>query len=509
MVVRYIGCNVRHAKSDLYGKDVHSEKLTDKYTIPSLDNYFTYKKVEGKGGEDVYQYSIRTDLNLDDAKAKELKLILPMIQLAAKRGELNTSFLAETLSVDNSGRALTKFDKFTNLSALMFHSAEVMNRQVTMIAAYKLELDKLAGKNKPTALQQQQAAETALHRTQQINGGATLETGPRYAREGLGRVALMDKGYGIQMYYTMLKTGKQAVNNMFPGDNAESRELRNQAFKQLAGIHLSAVFFAGIQGVPLYGAVSLLYDMFQEEYEEDADEALRSYLDNDALFKGVLSEATGLDVSQRVKLTDLLVEADKFNSDPSPEETIGHYFGGPAWSVTSRAIEGFNEIMDGEIERGMESMMPGAIRNGYKALIRYPRDEGILSRRGDVIYDDLTNGDIITQLLGFPPTAYTREIGETSAAKGMEDAARGKRSKLLKRLYIARRFGDLDEANRVRDEMKEFNREDIIKRDPKLFISADTIEKSMRRHMSTTTKMHNGVLLSPYMKAAVDDVGYL
>ena len=505
----FTGSNVRHAKSDLYGKDVHSEKLTDKYTIPSLDNYFTYKKVEGKGGEDVYQYSIRTDLNLDDAKAKELKLILPMIQLAAKRGELNTSFLAETLSVDNSGRALTKFDKFTNLSALMFHSAEVMNRQVTMIAAYKLELDKLAGKNKPTALQQQQAAETALHRTQQINGGATLETGPRYAREGLGRVALMYKGYGIQMYYTMLKTGKQAVNNMFPGDNAESRELRNQAFKQLAGIHLSAVFFAGIQGVPLYGAVSLLYDMFQEEYEEDADEALRSYLDNDALFKGVLSEATGLDVSQRVKLTDLLVEADKFNSDPSPEETIGHYFGGPAWSVTSRAIEGFNEIMDGEIERGMESMMPGAIRNGYKALIRYPRDEGILTRRGDVIYDDLTNGDIITQLLGFPPTAYTRAIGETSAAKGMEDAARSKRSKLLKRYYIAMRFGDFDEADLVRDQMDEFNEEEITYIDPKLVITPDTIERSMRRHLTTETKMHNGVLLSPYMKAAVDDVGFL
>ena len=434
-----------------------------------------------------------------------------MVQLAAKRGELNTSFLAETLSVDNSGRALTNFDKVTNLSALMFHSAEVMNRQVTMIAAYKLELSKLTnGKlEDATALQQQQAAETALHRTQQINGGATLETGPRYAREGLGRVALMYKGYGIQMYYTMLKTGKQAVDNMFPGDNAESRELRNQAFKQLAGIHLSAVFFAGIQGVPLYGAVSLLYDMFQEEYEEDADEALRSYLDNDALFKGVISEATGLDVSQRVKLTDLLVEADKFNSDPSPEETIGHYFGGPAWSVTSRAIEGFNEIMDGEVERGMESMMPGAIRNGYKALIRYPRDEGILTRRGDVIYDDLTSGDIITQLLGFPPTEYTRAIGETSAAKGMEDAARSKRSKLLKRYYIAMRFGDFDEADLVRDQMDEFNEEEITYIDPKLVITPDTIERSMRRHLTTETKMHNGVLLSPYMKAAVDDVGFL
>jgi len=319
----------------------------------------------------------------------------------------------------------------------------------------------------------------------------------------------MYKGYGIQMYYTMLKTGKQVVDNAFPGDNAESRELRNQAFKQLAGIHLSAVFFAGIQGVPLYGLVSMLYDMFQEDYEENADEALRSYLDNDALFKGVLSEATGLDVSKRVQLTDLLVEADKFNSDPSPEETLGHYFGGPAWSVTSRAIDGFNEIMDGEIERGIESMMPGAVRNGYKALIRYPRDEGILTRRGDVIYDDLTNGDIITQLLGFPPTAYTRAIGETSAAKGMEDAARNKRSKLLKRYYIAMRFGDYDEADFVLDKIGEFNEEEIINVDPKLLITGDTIDRSMRRHLTTETKMHNGVLLSPYMKAAVEDVGFL
>ena len=319
----------------------------------------------------------------------------------------------------------------------------------------------------------------------------------------------MYKGYGIQMYYTMLKTGKQAVDNMFPGDNAESRELRNQAFKQLAGIHLSALFFAGVQGIPLYGAVSMLYDMLQEDYEEDADEALRSYLDNDVLYKGLLSEMTGLDVSQRVKLTDLLFEADRFNSDPSPEEAVGHYFGGPAWSVASRAIEGFGEIMDGEVERGIESMMPGAIRNAYKGLYRYPRDEGILTRRGDPIYDDITGGDMLTQVLGFPPVGYTREIEETSAAKGMESAARSKRQKLLKRYYIATRFGDFDAADAVRDEMDEFNEEEITYIDPKLVITPDTIERSMRRHMSTTTKMHNGVLLSPYMKSAVDDVGFL
>ena len=128
----------------------------------------------------------------------------------------------------------------------MFHTAEVMNRQTAMVMAYNLELDRLTNGDpeEATAAQQQEAAEQALYDTQQINGGATLETGPRYARAGLGRVALMYKGYGIQMYYTMFKTGKQLIQNMFPGDNVESRALRNQAFKQLAGIHLSAVFLS-------------------------------------------------------------------------------------------------------------------------------------------------------------------------------------------------------------------------------------------------------------------------
>ena len=91
------------------------------------------------------------------------------------------------------------------------------------------------------------------------------------------------------------------------------------------------------------------------------------------------------------------------------------------------------KINDGELERGLEDMMPGAVRNAYQAVIRYPRDEGILTRRGDVIYDDITGGDIFAKLLGFPPNEYTNEQAEVSAAKGMESAARNRRADLLKK----------------------------------------------------------------------------
>jgi len=397
---------------------------------------------------------------------------------------------------------MSKMDMLTNLSAFMFHEAEVMNRQVTMMAAYKLALKKFDG-------DKQKAAEQAIYETQQINGGATLETGPRLARDGIGRVALMYKTYGIQMYYTMLKSARQLAKNIAPGDDAQSRALRAEAFKQLAGVHLSALFFAGVQGLPLYGAVAMLHDLLKEDYEEDADTALRGYLDNDALFKGALSEITGLDVSQRVKLTDLLFEADRFNSDPSPEEELAHLIGGPAWSVYSRARKGVDKISDGELLAGMEDMVPGAVRNLYRAVYKYPHDEGILTRRGDPIYDDITNGDLLAQLIGFPPTEYTRAAEETSAAKRLDVAAQAARRKILKRYYVALRFGDSEGALEALNDMNEFNQSEAVQLNPAAFISADTIERSLRRHMTTTAKMHNGVLLSPYVKTAADQEGYL
>ena len=59
-----------------------------------------------------------------------------------------------------------------------------------------------------TAKKRELAAQNALYEAQQLNGGSVLETAPRFAQKGVGRVALMYKTYGIQMYYTMLKTAE-------------------------------------------------------------------------------------------------------------------------------------------------------------------------------------------------------------------------------------------------------------------------------------------------------------
>jgi len=100
-------------------------------------------------------------------------------------------------------------------------------------------------------------------------------------------------------------------------------------------------------------------------------------------------------------------------------------------------------------------------------------------------------------------------MDETSAAKKMESGARKERTKLLSRYYYAKRTGDREEAQEMRRKMREFNRTKAVRRDPKLKITPETIERSLKAHERTTNiRMHNGVTLSPYFQRAVKEEGF-
>ena len=204
----------------------------------------------------------------------------------------------------------------------------------------------------------------AIFDTQRTNGGTFLETAPSIARENVGRVALMYKNYGLQMYTTMLKTAKTAMDSdkgaLFGKEGSPERKA---AVKQLIGMHGSALFFAGIQGLPLYGAVRLIANLFfLDDEEEDFDTLVRQYM-GEGWYKGAITEFAGIDVASRMALTGLLIQENRFNNDPSLEETIGFYLGGPALSVGNRLYRGFSDLFssEGDTQRGIENIMPAGV----------------------------------------------------------------------------------------------------------------------------------------------------
>jgi hypothetical protein len=205
-------------------------------------------------------------------------------------------------------------------------------------------------------------------------------------------------------------------------------------------------------------------------------------------------------VASRVRLTGLLLQENRYNPNPSAEEAIGYYIGGPALSVAKRTGRGIIDLYNGETQRGIESIMPVGFSNMYKSVGRYQQDGGIYTRRNDPIYDDMTGGELFTQFIGFAPAEYIRIQEENQRVKRIDRSISKQRSDLTKKYYVAARMGDWDALADVKRDMAKFN-----KAHPTFKITGDSLNKSIKQHIKTSENMYNGVTLSPAMRKVAEE----
>ena len=467
-----------------------------------LDSYYDI--------DDTGHFQIRTDMGLDADQVKELKNMEPLIKLAYERGQLNRSLLNETMGIEQEGRNRKKTagwigNLVTSVSAGMFNQAERFNRQTTLLAAYNLHLNKLATdaetKGLPLAERQQRAAEKAITITRQANGGNTLEGAPRWAQEGLGRVAWMYKTYGVQMYINMLRMGNDAIRGATEG-NPDARKI---ALKQLGGLHASALFFSGIHGVPIYGVIKLIVDAFQADDEDDFDTMASNYF-SEGMFRGgvntlLAGAGVEVDAGNRMRLTELLFQANRFNPDASTEESLFYYLGGPGWSTVQRLNRGRKDLFGGDFRRGVEAILPPAIANISKTE-RFASDGGIYTRRLDPIMTDLSFGELGAQLIGFAPAEFLRKQEQASRLKGIDNEVQRQRNDIISKLFLADRAMDWGVLDELQEEMDEFN-----DRHPAFEIDPKSLETSMDRRKEQSATMHNGVAFSPRFRKTMEEFG--
>ena len=401
-------------------KFVRSSKL-------SIDEYYEVKDGEftGKIKPDVEKKLRDTAIDEDagNEAVAEYERMATLIKASDAQGHIYHSEMKDAMGVDELDRKGNKnpiakvLDATSHVSAIMFSAAERFNRQTTLVMGYNLVLDQMQSKKRvyssvqgkfvdvPSNRQARYdyAAKEAIYLAQELNGGTVLETASGWSQQGIMRLGLMYKSHGMQMIYTMLSAAKMFFTNI-KGTDAESRELRAMATKQLAAVHVSAFMFAGVYGLPMTGALMMAYDaLFADDEEDDARTSLRKYL-GEGTYKGPLTAALGTDVASRIALSHLLLQGNRYNRDATVEETIGFWVGGPAVSTANRGIRAWKDFGEGEFERAAENLAPAGVTNLVRSTFgRYAREEGIRTRRFDPIYDDMTMGDFAMQALGFPP----------------------------------------------------------------------------------------------------------
>jgi hypothetical protein len=476
-----------------------------------ITSYYDIKDGEYTVRDTMTTYTGKTR-KVRDGEKKKMEAFAPLIKEADERGQLTRTWILDALGIGETGREkrgdYSLVDKITGLSAGLFNYAERANRQTTLLASYELALRKIVdpkGKmfkegeyslNKlfKNATQQQidEAINVSLKKTQETNGGTVLETAPRIAQQHLGRVAMMYKSYGIRMYTTML----QSTYTMFNGFGYEnfSKEERKIAMKQLIGVHLSALFFAGVQGLPLYGALTMLADIFLlDDEDDDADTVVRKTI-GEEWYKGAVNLITGMDVASRTRLTGLLIQENRYNKDASFEENVFFYLGGPAFSTGDRLVRAFGDFKEGNFERGVESALPTALSNAWKAspFGRVAR-EGYLTRRGDAIYGDPTFGDLTGLFIGIPPVEYTQQMEKNNILKNIDVSINKKKTKIVKKLYTSMRQGDFNAYEDALEELQKHN-----EKHPLSAITPESIRKSMNRHKESSKIIarNNGINIS-------------
>ena len=415
-----------------------------------------------------------------------------LIDVANKLGQLNRSQLYEVLNGDTRATFLNKFNA---ASGWVMHHGERMNREISMVAAYDLEMQKLASDIASGKLTQEtaenQAANKAIYITELTNGGISAAAAPRVSQHALGKMFFMYKRYGISMYYMIMKTAKEAF------DKTLTPQERKAAWKQLGGVMGMSALMAGVGGVPFFGMLSMLYGLFNDDDDDDLDTATRKYM-GDFAFKGPIEYMTNLSIASRISLNDLIIRDTKAGSAASTfQDQVMQVLGGPVYGVGQRVARGYSKMNEGHFERGLEDLLPSAISN---ALLKAPRYaiEGTTTLRGDPITGDVHAWNIGAQAFGFAPADYTKQLEISAREKGVDKMVNQQASKFRNKWNVARTVGDTDGMIEARDKLIELG-----EKHPGLGINAGTItsdlEKSKKQFDRATKEMVNGVRYSKKM----------
>lgn len=395
--------------------------------------------------------------------------------------------------------------KIDTLVGWMFQNSERLNREVTLVAAFNLEMDKLKKDNSPLSPKEreQRAIAKAIDLTVRAHSHALPEAGPEFFQNGLPKVMTIFKRFAQQQVYLVAKlfqtvlpksgdyvdpnTGKKLKGKAL--DNYKKE--RRIAAERLIGIYAASIALAGIQGAPLYGLVKILAELIMDDEDEpfDLDVVVAQQFGN-TLYGGPVNKVLGIDMSRRTGFRDML-----FREDPQRLEELGFVLysletlGGPAISIATRTTDGLTELFgdEGFNVRSTEKLLPTSLGNVLKAYRQ--ANEGVLNKRGVPIADDPNLWQTGKQIFGFTSQEVSLAYRKANALKGPERKLYQRRSRLLLEYWLALRSGDTDGLLDVKEEITEYN-----SKVPRGFrISNETISRSMSNRRKLERRAFNGV----------------
>ncbi|EPW0992340.1 PLxRFG domain-containing protein [Vibrio cholerae] len=460
-----------------------SSKMMSQATAQYLKAAFTRNRPKGQG----ILGSVLTGGEKEAMRRAVAQGVIDVTQAADLAG------LAENPNAKYSGT----WNKAMNIIGWAFHHAEVFNREVTYIAAYRLAMKKHGDHEKAIA--------DAIKDTWDSHFDYSSINRARFMQSDMAAVALQFKQYSQNMTYYLWANLAKALKG-------ETPEVKSMARKQLLGTLASTFFIGGAGALPLW-AITTAIDAAQEIVGDD-DEPF----DAETELKRMLAEAFGKEnaaliwhgtlpsISGRISLNDLWVRSINRDVDASTayveymKQALGPVIGGIGVSWA----QGLSDISNDQFARGIERIPPKAIKDVLKTA-RYINEGGVTTKNGDEIVSDLTAFELLGQASGFAIGRANLQYDENNAIKNYETFIVKRRQSLMNAYYTAYRLKDGEAMKSVMVKIRKFNQSQYGKRNP---ITTESLRQSLKVRARKRSITQNGVPVNPKMNSLVVQYDY-
>ncbi|OFI96070.1 helicase [Vibrio cholerae] len=460
-----------------------SSKMMSQATAQYLKAAFTRNRPKGQG----ILGSVLTGGEKEAMRRAVAQGVIDVTQAADLAG------LAENPNAKYSGT----WNKAMNIIGWAFHHAEVFNREVTYIAAYRLAMKKHGDHEKAIA--------DAIKDTWDSHFDYSSINRARFMQSDMAAVALQFKQYSQNMTYYLWANLAKALKG-------ETPEVKAMARKQLLGTLASTFFIGGAGALPLW-AITTAIEAAQEIVGDD-DEPF----DAETELKRMLAEAFGKEnaaliwhgalpsISGRISLNDLWVRSINRDVDASTayveymKQALGPVIGGIGVSWA----QGLADISNDQFARGIERIPPKAIKDVLKTA-RYINEGGVTTKNGDEIVSDLTAFELLGQASGFAIGRANLQYDENNAIKNYETFIVKRRQSLMNAYYTAYRLKDGEAMKAMMVKIRKFNQSQYGKRNP---ITSEILRQSLKVRARKRSITQNGVQVNPKMNSLVMQYDY-
>ena len=375
-------------------------------------------------------------------------------------------------------------------------AAEVVNRSLILVTAYRLELARNGGNVEA-------ATRYAEDTNNMTNFNYSEANTPPILNHPLMKIPFQFKRFGHGMYQLLGQQIGRAIRNEDGG--------RAEALKSLAYIVATHTLMAGTLGLPTEVPKALVLGLYAmgitgfnwqdvEHWERELAADLLGEDLGEVLTRGItraLPFGLGMDLSQRVGLADMMLAREPSSGDPDDAKLwlLDMAIGAPG-SMVFDWWKGANQVMSGKVLDGAQNLVPvKAVRDAIKTYQMVT--EGKKTASGRPTLEPYTLSEAFVRLLGATP----RREAESSELKSYfysEQAAQD-----ATRASIEQRWADASTAQRLRmrGEIERYNRNK-----PKDAWLTDKVLRTYTKGRETDVKnMISGISTSRANRYIVED----